>query len=243
MHTDPYVSVVVPAYREEKRIEETCRKIAGFFGEQKLSYEIIVVDDGSRDNTAGILEGCMKKDPALKVLQNEINRGKGYSVKRGILEASGGFILFTDADLSTPLEESDKLLGFLQKGFDVAIGSRALPGSDVRVHQPFYREYSGRIFNFMVRLMTSIGLKDTQCGFKCFRKNAAKNIFSRQTLDGFSFDVEDLYIAKKLGYRIKEVPVVWLNSGSTTVSFIKDAIQMFTDLLRIRINDHRGKYN
>jgi len=237
------LSIVVPAYNEGKRLADTCRKISNYFTEHGASFEVIIVDDGSTDNTSQVAKELSTKYDGVKFLVNKENRGKGYSVRRGILETKGDYVLFTDADLSTPIEEAAKLLKYLQEGCDVAIGSRALPGSDVRIHQPFYREYSGRIFNLLMKAVTSLKINDTQCGFKCFGKKAAKDIFSRQALDGFSFDVEDLYIAKKLGYKVKEVPVVWLNSESTTVSFIKHSIQMFIDLLRIRMNDCRGRYS
>lgn len=237
------ISVVIPAYREEGTLRDTFSKITGYLANKGNPYEILIVVDGSPDKTLEIAKEIATKDSNVKVLINERNRGKGFSVKRGMLEAAGDYVLFTDADLSTPIEELDKLLFALRQDCDVAIGSRALPGSQIKIHQPFYREYSGRAFNLIMRLITFLNIKDTQCGFKCFTKKAAKDVFKRQMLDGFSFDVEDLYIAKKLGYRIKEVPVVWINSESTTVSFIKHSIQMFIDLLRIRLNDYKSRYS
>jgi len=239
----PLISVVIPAYREEGTLRDTFSKITGYLVNKGNPYEILIVVDGSPDKTLEIAKEIATKDSNVKVLINERNRGKGFSVKRGMLEATGDYVLFTDADLSTPIEELDKLLFALRQDCDVAIGSRALPGSQVKIHQPFYREYSGRAFNLIMRLITFLNIKDTQCGFKCFTKKAVKDVFKRQMLDGFSFDVEDLYIAKKLGYRIKEVPVVWIDSESTTVSFIKHSIQMFIDLLMIRLNDYKGRYS
>lgn len=237
-----FLSVVIPTYNEERRIEESLNKIARYMEGHNFRYEIIIVDDGSYDKTVDIVKNFSTKNKSINLILNEKNRGKGYSVKKGILEANGGYILFSDADLSTPIEEIEKLLKYLQQGYDVAIGSRGVPDSDVRVHQPVYREFSGKIFNLIVRSTTLLEIRDTQCGFKCFKKDAAKAIFKRQRLDGFSFDVEILYIAKKLGYKIKEVPVVWINSDSSRVSLIKDSIQMFIDLLRIRLNDFKGVY-
>lgn len=237
------ISIIIPSYNEAKDLPETLEKIIKYLEAcGRESFEIIVVDDGSNDDTVRIVSETASRDGRIRLLVNEINRGKGYSVRRGMLEARGRYILFTDADLSTPIGELDKLLECLKQGYDVVIGSRSLPGSEVRVHQPFYRELSGKIFNLLMRLLTGLPFSDTQCGFKCFRRKCAKEIFARQTIERFSFDVEDLYIAKKLGYRIKEAPVIWINSESTTVSFLKDSIRMFTDLLRIRINDLMGKY-
>jgi dolichyl-phosphate beta-glucosyltransferase len=237
------ISVVVPSYKEAETLPDTLAEITQYLSAcSRESYEIIVVDDGSKDETVRVVTEQSSRDPRVRLLVNDVNRGKGYSVKRGMLAAKGEYVLFTDADLSTPIGEFEKLLSALKQGFDVAIGSRALPESDVKVHQPFYREFSGKSFNLLMRLVTGLPLRDTQCGFKLFRKNAAAEIFKRQTLDRFSFDVEDLYIAKKRGCRIKEVPVIWVNSESTTVSFLKDSVRMFTDLLQIRINDLRGKY-
>ena len=238
-----FLSIIIPAYREEDTLGDSYSTIVGYLKNKGYAYEILIVVDGSPDKTPDIAKDIASKDARVRVLVNEKNRGKGYSVRKGMLAASGEYLLFTDADLSTPIEEMDKLLPSLKGGYDVAIGSRALPGSRIKIHQPFYREYSGRVFNLIMRLVTFLDIKDTQCGFKCFTKKAAADVFKRQTLDGFTFDVEDLYIAKKLGYKIKEVPVVWMNSESSTVSFIKHSIQMFIDLLLIRLNDLKGRYS
>jgi dolichyl-phosphate beta-glucosyltransferase len=203
--------------------------------EHNYSYEIIVIDDCSTDNTTGMVEGWAKANNPVVILRNEKHMGKGYSVRRGMLEGRGEFLFFSDADLSTPIEEIEKLMPWFRKGFDVVIGSRGLPDSNVVKHQPFYREKSGRIFNVLVQLLILRGIKDTQCGFKCFRRTAGQTIFQRQTLNGFCFDVEALFIASQSGYRIKEVPISWYNEKGTKVNFLTDSLKMFLDLLRIRI--------
>lgn len=240
---DTPLSVVIPAYNEEERIDNSLNTIIRYMENRGYRYEIIVVNDGSTDKTVDIVKNFSVRNKNINLILNEKNMGKGYSVKKGILESNGEYILFSDSDLSTPIEEIEKLIRYLQEDYDIAIGSRALPNSDVQIHQSFHRELMGKIFNLITRILTLMDIKDTQCGFKCFKKDAAKNIFRRQIINGFSFDVEILYIAKKLGYKIREVPVVWLNSNSTRVNLIKDSIRMFIDLLRIRINDYMGRYS
>ena len=234
-----YLSVVIPAFNEEERIEETLSKIELYLKKQDYPYEIIVVDDGSEDNTARLVMNYPTYNHTLRLLQNEGNKGKGYSVKRGVLEARGAYILFSDADLSTPIEEVEKLMPWFDKGYDIVIGSRGLPQSNIVIHQPLYRETMGRIFNLLVQLLTIKGIKDTQCGFKCFRGDVARDIFNRQTLSGFSFDVEVLYIATKLNYRIKEVPINWYNSPRTKVNALTDSLKMLFDLVRINLSNHK----
>ena len=229
-----YLSVVIPAFNEEERIEETLSEIELYLKKQDYPYEIIVVDDGSEDNTAKLIRNSTAYNHTVHLLWNEGNKGKGYSVKRGMLEARGEYILFSDADLSTPVEEVEELMPWFDRGYDIVIGSRGLPQSNIVIHQPLYRETMGRIFNLLVQLLTIKGIKDTQCGFKCFRGDVARDIFNRQTLSGFSFDVEVLYIATKLNYRIKEVPINWYNSPRTKVNALTDSLKMFFDLLRIR---------
>lgn len=237
------VSIVIPAYNEQERISLTLNKIQAYMKGRGLSYEIIVVDDGSTDNTAKLIEAANHKNQRIKLIMNGVNKGKGYSVKNGFMNASGQYLLFSDADLSTPIEEMEKLIAVIDNGFDGAVGSRGLEESDIQIHQPWYRETMGKIFNILVRSSALKGFKDTQCGFKCFARHAALEICNRQKIERFSFDVEMLYIAKKLGYRVKEVPVRWLNSPQTKVSAIKDSAKMFVDLLKIRIHDLLGKYN
>lgn len=214
-------SIVIPAYNEERRIGKTLEKI-----KQHGKYEIIVVDDGSKDRTAEIA-----KKHGARVVKNQKNKGKGYSVRRGMLAATHDRVLFTDADLSTPIEELDKVL---EVDADIAIGSRNCTGALRVEDQGLMRRSAGRIFNLLTRMITGVKAADTQCGFKLFSKKTIKPIFSQQKLDGFSFDVEILYLAKKLGYKIEEVPVRWHDDKRSTVK-MRDSLKMFFDLIRIRV--------
>jgi dolichyl-phosphate beta-glucosyltransferase len=229
------LSIVIPAYNEEKRIGSTLRAVREFAAARGLDCEIIVVDDGSTDRTADVVgqEFIPRAGVAYRFLPNEKNRGKGYSVRRGMLESRGQFSLFSDADLSTPIEELDKLMAALSDGSDVAIGSRALAGSDVQVHQNFLRELMGRVFNRLARMLTFKNIHDSQCGFKLFARKAARNLFRLARIDGFSFDAEIIYLAQKMGYRVKEVPVVWRNSPASRVGILRDPMLMIWDLFRI----------
>lgn len=230
------LSVVIPAYNEEARLGGTLEQVLAYLNAQPYEWEVLVMDDGSRDRTAALAEQIAARMPAgrVRVLRNPRNLGKGGTIRRGMLEARGAQRLFTDADNSTPIEEVAKLRAALAEGFDVAIGSRALKTSHVEVHQPWYRETMGRTFNLFVQAMVLPGFKDTQCGFKLFRAEVAQAVFPRQRLQGFSFDVEVLYLAKRAGFRIKEVGVRWINSPASRVHPIRDATKMFIDLLRIR---------
>jgi dolichyl-phosphate beta-glucosyltransferase len=238
-----YLSVVIPAYNEAQRIGETLGVIRAYLQQQPYPAEIIVVDDGSEDRTASIVRAFDVGLPPIQVLQNGRNRGKGFSVRQGFLQARGEYLLFSDADLSTPIEEVEKLFAALHEPCDIAIGSRALPGSRVEVHQPWYREHMGRLFNVFVQALAVPGIRDTQCGFKCFRREAALAICQRMAAERFGFDVEMLYLARRLGYRVREVPVVWRNSPQTRVRMWRDSIAMGSDLLRIRWNDLWGQYD
>jgi dolichyl-phosphate beta-glucosyltransferase len=231
------LSVVVPAYNERARLPPTLHKIGTFLAGRP--HEIVVVDDGSTDDTAGAVREA--GIAGLVLLRNEGNRGKGYSVRRGMLAARGARRLMTDADLSTPIEELPRLEHALEGGVQIAIGSRALAGARIEVRQPWYRENMGRLFNLFVRALAVPGVRDTQCGFKLFSAAAADTVFSAARLDGFSFDVEALYIARQLGYRIAEVPVSWRNDAATRVGLL-GGFQAFPDLLRIRLYDWRGYY-
>lgn len=228
-----FLSVVIPAYNEEKRIEATLKRIVEFLRSKAYTWEILVVDDGSKDKTIEVAKNSVP-DAAIKIVKNPVNMGKGATIKNGLLAANGAFRLFSDADLSTPIEELDKMLPFAQAGYGVVIGSRALRDSKLEVRQPFYREMMGRTFNLIVRLLVIGNIKDTQCGFKLFTAAAAEKIFRLQQLSGFSFDVEILYLAKKLGFKIKEAPVRWINSTASKVSPIKDSAKMFLDIVKIR---------
>jgi glycosyltransferase involved in cell wall biosynthesis len=232
------ISIVIPAYNEEKRLPATLVKLREYLAGSRWEFaEVVVVDDGSRDATAQVAAGG-----GVRVLKNPGNRGKGYTVKHGMLEARGEWILYTDADLSAPIGELETLWTAAERGgAQVAIGSRALDRSLVGVHQPPLRELAGRMFNVMMRLTTGLPFRDTQCGFKLFEARAAKEIFSRQQLDGFGFDVEVLFIAKRLGFKAVEVPVRWDNVEGTKVSLLNGGIA-YLDLMKVRANGVSGKY-
>ncbi|MCI4444401.1 MAG: glycosyltransferase family 2 protein [Candidatus Aminicenantes bacterium] len=231
---NPALSIIIPAYNEEKRLGLTLRKIIDYFNSRKIQAEIIVVDDGSSDRTAEVAHEILTEWPASKVIIQQKNKGKGAAIKEGVLKASGELILYTDADLSTPIEEIEKFLPLTAEGYDVVIGSRALPGSAIRKRQSWIREHMGKAFNFLVRLMLIKGIKDTQCGFKLFRREAARKIFTQLECQGFAFDVEVLWLAQKFGYKIAQVPVVWVNSPESKVMLFRSSIRMFLDLLKMR---------
>ncbi len=250
-HRSPiFLSIVIPAYNEAKRLPRTLEQIHTYLQEAvhrwqvgREAIEVIVVDDGSTDGTSELAKTFADRLPNLTVLRHLPNRGKGYAVRRGMLAAKGQFRLFSDADLSTPIDELDKLLPFLLSGeADVSIASRGLPQSQLLVRQPWHREMLGRLFNLVVQALATPGIWDTQCGFKLFRGEVAERVFALQTLDGFAFDVEVLYLAGKFGYRIVEVPVRWLNDPNTKVQALRHGFQMLRDLLIVRLNDLRGCY-
>jgi len=233
-----YLSVIVPAFNEEKRIGASLENMVSFLRRQSYSSEIIVVDDGSSDKTKAVAEKALADFPH-RVIAYSKNRGKGHAVKRGMLDATGEYLLFTDADLSTPIEEVKGFLKEFENGYDVVIGSRALKQSKVEIHQPFFREFMGRIFNRLARVLAFRQIYDSQCGFKCFNRKAGRDLFTRQRIDGFGFDVEIVFLAQKLGYRLLEKPVRWMNSKQTRVRIFSDPIKMFGDLFCIRWM-HRG---
>jgi dolichyl-phosphate beta-glucosyltransferase len=238
-----FLSVIIPAYNEERRLPASLDRIIAFVSADALgSHEIVVVDDGSRDGTAALVEQYSRSHATVRLVRNPGNRGKGYAVRNGMLAARGEWVLFTDADLSSPIEELDKLLAAAkQANAAVAIGSRALDRSLVSVHQSPLREYSGKLFNVVVRVSSGLPFRDTQCGFKLYRRDAAQQVFALQQLDGFSFDVEDLYIAQRLGFKTVEVPVRWANVEGTKVSAMAGA-RSFLDVLKVRWYDWQGRY-
>ncbi|HXK04714.1 MAG TPA: dolichyl-phosphate beta-glucosyltransferase [Verrucomicrobiae bacterium] len=232
------ISIIIPAYNEEERLPATLVKIRDYFQASRWDFaEIVVVDDGSRDATVEVA-----RKAGARVLENPGNRGKGYAVKHGMLEAKGEWALYSDADLSSPIGELEKLWDAAARaGAKAAIGSRAVDRSLVGVHQPRARELMGRLFNVIMRIVTGLPFRDTQCGFKLFEARAAKEIFSRQRLDGFGFDVEVLFIARKLGCKSIEVPVRWDNVEGTKVSLLLGG-KAYLDLFRVRWNALNGKY-
>lgn len=236
----PQLSVVIPAFNEAARLPATLVRIKQYLEQTSLSHEILVVDDGSLDDTAA--RATQTLGGRVHVLRNETNRGKGFAVRRGMLEARGERRLMSDADLSTPVEELDRLMGKMDEGFDVVIASRALPGARVEVRQPFFRENVGRLFNLLVQALLLPGLHDTQCGFKLWSAQAAAEGFSRARLDGFSFDVEVLHLARRRGRSIAEVPVTWRNDAASRVTLL-GGCAAFLDLVRIRWNGLLGRYD
>jgi len=232
---DKYLSVIIPAYNEQERLENTLESMIRYLEGKKYSYEIIIVNDGSTDGTGEIAQKYSQIRKNIRILTNDTKKGKGYSVKRGMLDGDGKYLLFSDSDMSTPIEEEEKLIGWLGQGYDIAIGSRSMKESRIIVHQAWHREMMGKIFNKFVRLITVRGLIDTQCGFKVFRRECAKKLFGMQKLDGFAFDVEILFLAKKHDYKIKEVPVQWRNSPHTKVNALRDPLNMMIELVKIRL--------
>lgn len=237
----PELSIIIPSYNEELRLPATLERIAAYLPNLGGATEILVVDDGSRDRTAEVAESFRTKLPGLRVIANGENRGKGYSVRHGMLEARGRSVLFTDADLSAPIEEAPKLLDSL-KTHDVAIGSRALDRSLITVHESRFREFAGIIFNAIVRLILRLPFVDTQCGFKAFRRERSKILFEQQRIERFGFDPELLYLARHHGLRTAEIPVRWGHSPATKVNMMRDSIQMFVDVFTIRWNAILGRY-
>ncbi len=235
-----FLSVIVPAYNEKRRLPHSLRRIVGYLGKQEYTSEVIVVDDGSEDGTAQVVEEMMAELPLLSLIRTE-HRGKGHAVKTGMLAGRGEYLFICDADLSMPIEELYQFLPPVLEGYDVAIASREVPGAQ-RYDEPPYRHFMGRVFNWMVRLFAVQGFQDTQCGFKCFRREAAREVFGYQTMDGWGFDVEVLFISQKRGYKIVEVPINWYYSANSRVHPIRDSINMFTEVLKIRLNDWRGRY-
>jgi len=239
--TSPELSIVIPAFNEELRLPATLDRIAAYLQGSRRGVEVLVVDDGSKDRTAAVAESFREKIPMLRVVPNGMNRGKGYSVRHGVQKARGRVVLFTDADLSAPIEEADKLVDALQN-FDVAIGSRAVNRSLITVHESPFREFAGIVFNKIVRLILWLPFVDTQCGFKAFVRERCQIIFEQQTIERFGFDPELLYLARHHGLRAVEIPVRWGHSPATKINMMRDSLQMFLDVFVIRWNGLRGRY-
>jgi dolichyl-phosphate beta-glucosyltransferase len=240
---EPHYSVVIPAYNEGARLGATLEKVLAYVHAQGWDAEVIVVNDGSRDNTADIVRGFAAKDAALRLVENPGNRGKGYSVRHGMLNARGRIVLFSDADLSSPIEEAPKLFQALDAGADIAIGSRWLRAETQTQRQPLHRQVFGRIFNLILRLTLGLKFKDTQCGFKAFRQAAVQAIFPLQKIERWGFDPEILFLARKFNFKVQEVPVAWGHSGGTRINPLVDGSRMIMEMLRIRWYDLTGKYD
>jgi len=241
MESVPALSIIVPSYNEELRLPPSLNQIANYIRQSGRTTEVIVVDDGSADQTAAVAETFRSRIPLLRVISNETNRGKGYSVRHGMQEATGEIVLFTDADLSAPIEEADKLLDAMNE-YDVAIGSRALDRNLIEVHESGFREFAGIIFNKIVRIVLWLPFVDTQCGFKAFRREKCKIIFEQQRIERFGFDPELLYLARHHGLKAVEIPVRWAHSPATKINMFRDSMQMFLDVFTIRWNALLGRY-
>ena len=240
---EPHYSIVIPAYNESARLGASLEKVLAYVHAQGWEAEVIVVNDGSRDNTADIVRAFAAKDPALRLVENPGNHGKGYSVRNGMLNARGRIVLFSDADLSSPIEEAPKLLQALDNGADIAIGSRWLRAETQTQRQPLHRQLFGRIFNLVLRLTLGLQFKDTQCGFKAFKQPAVQAIFPLQKIERWGFDPEILFLAKKLKFRTQEVSVAWGHSGGTRINPLVDGSRMVMEMLRVRWYDLTGKYD
>ena len=231
----PQLSLIIPCYEEERRLPASLARIEEYLEASGRTYEILVVDDGSTDGTARVAEAAAERNSRIRVLRYERNEGKGYAVRYGAAEASGEWVLFSDADLSTPIEQLEKFIPYLDQGFDVVIGSRALAESDLRVRQPWWRERAGRLMNVCIRCASGLPFPDTQCGFKLFTRRAARDIFPQLTVNRWVFDVEILVLARKLGYQVRDVPVTWINSGESRVR-LSHSVNILRELIQIRLH-------
>jgi glycosyltransferase involved in cell wall biosynthesis len=237
----PFLSIVIPAHNEEMRLPRALRQVFAFLDQQSYSAEVIVVENGSSDHTFELAKEFAAQRSNLIVIREE-QAGKGNALRRGVLEAHGEYRFICDADLSMPIEEVQKFLPPVLTGFDIIIGSREAPGA-VRYNEPPYRHLGGRAINFLIRLLILPGLNDTQCGFKCFRAEAAEKLFRQQKLTGWSFDIELLYLARRKRMSIKEIPVQWYFDADSKVRAVRDALRMISDIFRIHINALRGRYD
>lgn len=239
----PFYSIIIPAYNEAERIGASLDRIVGFIAESRWSAEIIVVNDGSRDTTSQLVQEYARRNPVIRLLDNPGNCGKGYSVRNGMLNASGQVLLFTDADLSSPIEEVTKLFAVVESGeADVAIGSRYLQSELQTRRQPIHRRMLGRAFNLALRTILGLSYVDTQCGFKAFNRKAVTTIFPNMKIERWGFDPEILFLARRYGLRVAEVPVSWAHDHRSKINPLRDGTRMLGELLRIRMNSLGGKY-
>jgi len=240
---NPEYSIVIPAYNESARIGPTLEQVLACVHARSWNAEVLVVNDGSSDSTAAIVEGFAAKDPVVRLIQNPGNRGKGYSVRNGMLQTAGEIVMFTDADLSSPMEEADLLFAAIREGADIAIGSRWLEVKRQTLRQPFYRRFFGRCFNLVTRMIMALPFADTQCGFKAFTRQAAQTVFQLQRIERWGFDPEILFIAIKRGFSIREVPVTWGHDERSRISYLKDGLKMLEELVYVRWNALIGAYS
>jgi len=239
----PQYSIIIPAYNEGARLGKTLDRVLAYVAAQNWDAEVIVVNDGSRDRTPDLVREYARTSPCLCLVENPGNRGKGYSVRNGMLNANGDLLLFSDADLSSPIEESPKLFAALRAGADVAIGSRWLEPDLQTQRQSLLRQFYGRLFNLALRMLLGLHFKDTQCGFKAFTQDAARKIFPSQQIERWGFDPELLYLARKAGLKVVEVPVAWAHVEGTRISPLRDGMRMFGEVMKIRWNALTGKYS
>jgi dolichyl-phosphate beta-glucosyltransferase len=242
MARTPDLSIVIPAYNEATRITPTIREIVSYCRTRGRAFELILVDDGSRDGTTAVGRLLSEEFPEVRLIRLAANHGKGYAVRTGVVNAVGRTILFTDADGATPISEIERLESALEAGADLAVGSRAIRATGIRVHAKLYRHLMGRTFHFLVEWLADGGVKDTQCGFKLFHARVAQDLFSRMRMNGFSFDVEVLVMARQRGYRVAEVPVNWTHQPGSKVRLTLDSLRMAADLIRIRAHCLSGEY-
>jgi dolichyl-phosphate beta-glucosyltransferase len=239
----PQYSIVIPAYNERARIPGTLAAVVECIRAHGWSAEVVVVNDGSRDGTAEVVKEFAANAREVRLLENPGNCGKGYSVRNGLLHSFGNVVMFTDADLSAPMEEAEGLFSAIEQGADIAIGSRWLERARQTIRQPLYRQFFGRCFNAVTRMVMGLSFADTQCGFKAFTRNAAQTVFQLQTIDRWGFDPEILFIALKRGFRIVEVPVSWAHDERTRMSYVKDGVRMLEDIAQVRWNALMGRYD
>lgn len=236
-----YLSVIIPAYNEEKRIEKTLLSVHGYLSQQSYEYEIIVVSDGSKDDTVGVVSSFKSQIPNLKIIDNKENHGKGWAVKQGMLEATGDFRLFMDADNSTTIEQVGGFLPYFSQDYDIVIGSRRIEGANIAAKQALIRDFLGGVFRFIVHSLVPLGVRDSQAGFKVFSRKVTEAIFIKQTIFRWAFDVEILAIARRMGFKIKESPIKWINDADSKVK-IGGMTKMLFEVLRVRLNLWMGKY-
>jgi dolichyl-phosphate beta-glucosyltransferase len=239
--SEPLATLIIPAWNEERRMPASLKRVVAFVQSQPNPIEVVVVDDGSQDATAAIVEGFAREHDFIRLIRNP-HGGKGAAIKTGVSQGRGQYLILSDTDLSVPIEETIKFLPPTLNGYDVAIASRELPGAE-RIDEPYYRHLMGRVYNLLVRLVAVPGIQDTQCGFKAFRREVARDVFPLQTIEGWGFDVEVLFIARRLGYDIIEIPVRWYYGRESKVRPVKDTLCMMRDLLQVRRNAWRGLYN
>ena len=233
--------MIVPAYNEQDRIGPTLERINEYLLAQSYTWKVVGVSDGSQDKTNEVVQTFSATHRGFFLLESEPNRGKGFVVQKGMLEVDAEWLLFSDADLAAPIEEVEKLLAAVQSGKPIAIGSRPLKESSLEVRQPWYREAAGRGFNLMVQLFAVRGIKDTQCGFKLFRNDVAKDVFKRSKLAGYGFDFESLMIARDLDYEIAEIPIRWSHQEGSKVNMLRDGAKMLTELVKLRLQGKKGR--